>query len=152
MSTPEFKKATMEPYSSKIPLVLLTFDNANWPEPLRVVGNTSNIFSNGEIYTAIGCTFTNVATGGDSAKVLIEDISQEIIATFRSYLGEVSAEAFIILAHNPDVVELGPWTFNIKDISIQGTNITMALSKESILRNSLGGTRVDEDSFPGLYI
>ena len=149
-----YKQTAMKPETDRIPLVLLKLECVSWTSPIRIVGNTSSITTSEGEYEAYGLSFTAPTEGSQDvvASVIIEDITRYLMAFFRSTNKPISLEASIIFADSPNVVELGPWDFQVNVASFSGYNVSLDLIKPNILKNSMSSFVLDPIDFPGLYL
>lgn len=166
MSTTTFKKAITDLTTKKVILttVTLSYDGVTtggeWPlGDLHLVDNTTSITStisgSSLVYQPYGLTFTAPSTASDgepTAKILIDDIDQVISANFRSVKSKANATIHVIIADNPNQIEIGPLNFVVNKVDISGSNVTLSLNIDSVLRNALTGFNTDANYFPGLFL
>jgi len=153
MLTSEYIEESLKPETNKIALVMLKLTNTDWVDDIRIVGNTTAVTHNAEVYEPYGVTFT-APTEGEStftANVTIEDITRYLVGKIRGNLEEINLEAFVVFADTPDQIELGPWEFSTENINFAGYNVSFSVSKPNILKNSLSSFVLDSNNFPGLF-
>ena len=152
--TDNFKKETMKVQSSAVALVLMKFSHEDWADDLRLVGNTSEITSGGEVYLPYGITFTAPKEGDATitATVVIEDTFRAVTAQFEEILDSVSMNAFVILASNPEEKEKDYGNFSVVGFSVTGTTVTLTIARTTILRNSLSSYTIAPADFYGLFL
>lgn len=153
MASNTFKKAVTDLTTDKVVLVTMELSHPDWTENIYLVNNTTNITSNGQEYQAHGFSLTPAKShdsGNPTAKVDVDDTDRTLNALFRSVTSEPTAVLNVILADNPDQIELGPYSFSVAQTSTAGPVITLALTVYTILNNNLTGFNMDKYYFPGL--
>lgn len=89
-------------------LILLTIDHEDFEEPIRVVANTENVVSNGNLFVAYPFELTLPTSSGETlatTKVRVSNVDRTIVQTIRSTESAPSALIQICLASDPDVIE-----------------------------------------------
>jgi hypothetical protein len=97
--------------TTEVFLALLKIDHDDLTTPERLVNNTVDIVSNGDTYTAY--PFEIMLPDADPERppeitVAIDNVAQDLIAALRSVSSPLSFELSVVLASDPDTVEIGP--------------------------------------------
>lgn len=94
-------------------LVLIEIDHETLAEPVRVVNNTENITSNGDLYVAYPFEITLPDSREDApprARLSIDNVTREIAEVIRSITSAPSVTISIVRAADPDTIEAS-WPF-----------------------------------------
>jgi hypothetical protein len=154
MKTAIFKKAVTDLTTKKVVLTLITLSHPNWGS-LYMVDNVTPITSNYQLYTPYGFSFTPPTTGqsGDpSTRLEIEDVDRILTSKFKDLFSDATISVSIILADNPNYVEMGPYIFSVVQEDASGSNLTLTLKNHTVLGNNLTGFNMDSTYFPGLFL
>lgn len=106
--SPEFKAAAFAQSTGDGLLWLLTLDHASIDPPIRVVANTKDVTSNGDLYTAypFELTFPGMDESGPSAgKLAIDNVTREIGQAIRTITGALDVTLQAVRLEDPDSVE-----------------------------------------------
>ena len=138
-------------------IVLFELNHASLSTPLRRAGNTEDITSNGNVYTAAGLKAAlpdDVPDELPEVTVILEDISQEFIAAIRSIDSVVSdrptVTTSIILASAPDDI-LMSFDWEVKESIFNGPIAQFRLAFQDLLREPFPGQRFLPSNFPALF-
>jgi len=122
---------------------------------LRIVNNTEDITSQGEVYNAFAFNFMMPGTsdqGLKSASFEIDNVDRRIQEIIEQAIGkEVTAEFNIILASHPDVIERGPITFILRNFQINKQRIRAELYDFYLYDLNIPGLQYTPKNFPGLF-
>ena len=112
---------------------------------MRFVGNTEDIVSNGETYTAAGLTMAMPDEDPDSIPkmtIQLEDFSTEVLTVLRNIqtqnVERPRVSGSLVLASNPDQIQLGP---------IEG-NLEQYVAAAGVLKITVGADNITAYSFP----
>jgi hypothetical protein len=153
--TNDFRKAITDLTTSEVILLLLKIEHDTWTEPFYLVNNLTAITSNGQLYEPYGFNFSapsSASSGQAVASVTIDDVDRRFTAAMRQIITNAQVTVSLIRASDPNTLELDPWVFELDVVSVQGSNITADLRKETILNNNLTGHVINADTFPGLFL
>ena len=157
MSRPLSATAQLAAYSqetSEVFLILLEIDHADLAVPIRVVNNSVDIVSNLETYTAYPFQINPPAEREGkvtNAQLTIDNVTQELTIAFRSLTSPPPITMSVILADSPDVVELGPLEFIVREITYNSQTIQAELVYEDRLDIEVPGLSYTPQYFPGLF-
>lgn len=120
----------------------------------RVVNNTEDITSQGEIYKAFAFDFVMPSTsdsGVKSASFEIDNVDRSIQEVVENAISkEITAEFSIILASNPDIIERGPLVFILRNFQISPQRIKAELYDFYLHDLNIPGLQYTPKNFPGL--
>lgn len=161
MPTNTFKKAATDLTTSKVMLTLITISHTDpaFGDAVHMVDNptpiTSSITSPNTPYLPYGFSFAppDTSQGGDpSTRLEVEDVDRILNSKFRSVNSEADITLSVVLSDDPDQIEIGPLTFSIIDVKTSGAVLSLALVRQTVLRNNLTGFNMDINYFPGLFL
>ena len=147
-------EAVFAQQTDEVFLFLLTLSHADLAESLRVTNNSVNILSNGELYTAYPFTLTLPSEQEGqitTARLTIDNIDRMIVEAIESISTAATVEFSLIRAEEPDVLEAGPWTYRLRDISYDSYKVEGILSKKDILSSPWPGHAYTPGKFPALF-
>jgi len=146
------KQAINAESTSEVLLPLVTIDPSG--SPLRFVDNGANITSNGDTFTASAFMIDippEQERNIPRAELVIQNVDQSIIQTARALTSEVDVDLSIVLASDPDTVEIGPISFKLKAIEYDRLFIVAELAFEDVLSDTYPSINFTPDHFPGLF-
>ncbi|MDR2186407.1 MAG: DUF1833 domain-containing protein [Treponema sp.] len=137
-------------------IFLITADIAVDGEILfRLVNNTENLSSRGNVYEAFAFTFVLPGTsdsGVKSASFELDNVDRRIQEEVTKAAGkEITAAFNIILASDPDVIERGPYKYILRDFQVTRQRIRAALYDFYLTDLNIPGLRYTPQNFPGLF-
>ncbi|MCA1809893.1 MAG: DUF1833 domain-containing protein [Lentisphaerae bacterium] len=121
-------------------LTLLEISHPSLQIPLRFVNNTKQITHGGNIYYPSAFDFRlpdDVEDNVPSAQITLDNTDRQIVSVIRELQTAPDITAKIILADNPDVIELGPLEFKLKEASYDVFQVTGVLSYEEDFLNQV---------------
>ncbi len=133
--TPIAIQAINSQETDEIFLFILEFDEASLPSPIRIVNNTENITSNGDLYVAYPFEIELPTERGesiDTVKVTISNVDQQLVSAIRLALGRPTVALNVILASDPDTVEAGPFDFELESADYNVLTITGNLAFDDV--------------------
>ena len=148
------REAITAPQTDKVFLLMLEISSSELVETLYFVQNNESILSNGKTYLPVN--FSMTLPREESGKVQdttisISAINRQIIEIVRTIVDPPTITVFIIRSDAPDVVEVGPWSFKLRNISYNVNTMSGNLLFETSLRNNISTIRVSNQTFPGVY-
>lgn len=134
-------------------LPLVEIAHPELAEPIRVVNNNENITSNGNLFVA--WDFEMVLPGEDpdnpsTARLDIGNIDPVIIKSLREISGPPAVTVQIILAADPDLVEIEFAGLALRNAKYDAGKISGDLAFEEILSEPVA-TMLTPAMFPGLF-
>lgn len=134
-------------------LVLLTIAHSSLPTPIRVVNNNEDITSRGNIYQAF--PFDIVMPGQDpdslpKAKLRFDNVDRTAIATIRSIESAPTVTIEVILASQPNNVEISFPNLTLRNVQYDASVIEGELLFENLFSEPITYT-MTPSRFPGLF-
>jgi hypothetical protein len=142
-----------KPETDEVFLYILEINHPVLVTPIRVVNNNENIISNGDTYLATAFKFTPPSQEGGEltpAKLTIDNIDRTIMLAVRSISDSLQVNASVILASDPDTIEIGPLSMELIKVSYNVSTITGEITYLQELQNYISSTVVRNYNFPGL--
>jgi len=144
--------------TAEIWLPLLTISHESLPNTFRLVRNSVDITSNGNVYTATGMEINPPSQAPDEQPFLtasFEDIDQVVVSGMRTIEVQTTDRPVgsfsVVLASALDVVVLGPFDFEITDAEFDAGGMKLRLGFQNILRETFPGTRFVPSIYPALF-
>jgi hypothetical protein len=135
-------------------LLLLSLDHDELAEPVRVVNNTENITSRGNLFVAYPFEVNLPDEDPDQlarVQLRIDNVDRVIIDSLRAITDPVTVSLEVIMASSPDTVEAGPFSMSLVSASYDTLLVTGDLVFEDVLNEPFpGGTYIPSD-YPGLF-
>lgn len=134
-------------------LVLMSIAHATLAQPIRVANNNENITSNGHLYVA--WEFELDLPGEDpenpgNARLRIGNIDPLIIQSLRAIASPPTVTLQVILASNPDLVEIEFAGLVLRNATYDAMQIRGDLAFEEILTEPVA-TTLTPAKFPGMF-
>ena len=148
------KQALFASSTNQVFLMLVTLDHPDLGSPIRLVKNTEDIVSNGNLFSAARMEFSPpVEEEGTikSSTITFGNVDQSIVTAVRSISSVPTVEISIIRAADPDVFEAGPWEFHLRMVSFKGLTVQGELSPDNPLQRKASKYRYTNTGFPGLF-
>jgi len=121
---------------------------------IRLVNNTEDVTSDGDVYTAYPFEISFPQEDGNTlprASLRINNVDQLLTAAIRSIGTPPSCQVDIVLASDPDTVEAGPWNFEMRDAVITSEFLVFELTFEPILQEKFPKYTMSPIIFPALF-
>lgn len=140
-----------EQASDEVWLELVTIDHEDLSSPIRLVGNSEDVVSNGETFTA--CAFPPIPLPSDGQDVtfIVDGVSQTILAAVRSIVTPITITLEVVLASDPDTVEAGPFQFQSRKFVFKAGTIEFSLAYEPLLQEPFPAFTYTPIDYPGLF-
>lgn len=134
-------------------LLILKITHPALAEPIRVVNNTENITSNGELYLAAAfkMDLPDDTEGVPSVDIEIDNVDRAITDAVRAISSPPSVVLSVILASTPDVIEAGPFDMTLASVDYNALKVTGTLIYEDILNEPFPGESFNPAKYPGLF-
>ena len=149
-----FKSAAFSQETDEAFLVLIKIDHDDFSESIPVSSDGVNTISNGETFVAYPFEISlpsNPETGISQAHLSIENVSQDIIDSIRNISTPPSVVIQIVLASDPDTIEVEFSGFELRNVSYDALTITGTLTIESFMSEPYPGDSFLPSTFPGLF-
>ena len=135
-------------------LMLLTLEHASFDSTIHLVNNQENITSRGTEYMAFPMKITMPVDDGDTTRqVMVEfdNVSQDLIDEFRSVTDHIDVTLEMVLASNPDFVEIELGELKLQDVTYNKSTIQARLFMDDFLNTGLSSERYTPTNFPGIF-
>jgi len=152
--TDTFKAAVFTQNTDEAFLVLITIDHTDLTTPIRLSSDTVDTTSNGLVYVAYPFTLSlpsDPETGVTRGRFTIDNVAQDYIAAIRSINTPPTVGIQIILASDPDTVEVEFSDFQMVNIDYDKDIISADLSIDYFMTEPYPGDVFLPSKFPGLF-
>lgn len=132
-------------------LVSLSHDNF---DPIYLVNNTVNITSRSIEYTAFPMRITLPSDDGETLRevtIEFDNVGLELIDEIRTATTPIDTKIEMILASNPDKVQIELHELKIKNVNYSKLTINAKLYLDDFLNTGLTSEKYTPQNFPGLY-
>jgi hypothetical protein len=149
-----FKQAAFAQETDEAFLVLITLDHEDLTSPIRVVNNQVAITSNGNTFQPYAFKLTvpdDTERNLSQGRLSIDNISREIIEAIRSISSAPSVTIQVVLASDPDTVEIEYSDFELKNITYDAEVVSGNLVIETFVKEPFPGESFTPGNFPGLF-
>jgi len=145
-----FKAAAYAQQTNEVVLVILEIDHDDLAAPIRVVNNTENITSGGDEYLAAGF---DIKLPDDDGKTTISvcNVDRIMVQAIRSISSRPTVTISVILASDPDTIEVGPYIMELSEVSYDAFTVTGTLTFDNFLDEPFPGDKFNPGIFPGLF-
>lgn len=154
--TPNYKQTVNALSAKESPLLLLQIDHPDLGAPIRVVNDTQNITSNGNLYIALAfsCSVPDDQEGQlPQAKLEVDNIGRELVQWLEVSQGGMGATATLseVLRSVPNLIE---WqiTMDLTGMIVSPFKVTGTLSFLDTLNQQAVAIQYRPDTSPGLFI
>lgn len=121
---------------------------------IYLVNNTKDVTSRGNVYLAFPMKITPPVDDGRSSNQLqlrVDNVSLELIEELRSVVNRIDVTIELILASDPDVVEIEYGELKLSNISYNAQAITGTLILDDFLNTALTSEKYGPANYPGLF-
>jgi hypothetical protein len=147
----EARAALYAAHTDAVILRLLTIDHDSLGAPIRLVRNTENITSRGNVYTAFAFDIDIPAADQNQIELVVDNVTRELLDEVEAIDTPLEITLEIVLAHTPDTVEDGPYTFESRAAEYDAQRLRFTLAYEPILNERFPGDSYTPTSYPGMY-
>jgi hypothetical protein len=151
-SAPAIAAANLET-TDEVWLALIKIEHPAIAQPIRVVNNTQEITSNGELYLAGAFIISppDDSAGVPSCSIEIDNVDRAIVDAARAINTPATVTLSIILASSPNVIEGGPWSMSLIEVSYDPKKVTGTLAYEDFLNEQYPSRTFNPARYPGLF-
>lgn len=146
--------AVMRQHTDEAFLMLVTFEHVPTAEIFRCVLNTENIVSNGNVFTATWFDIQLPEISNRSpqgCQVSIDNVDMRLVGLLRNITQPLQVMIQVVLASQPDVVEMEFTDLVLRDATWDSSKITGRLVSEDPLNQAFPAHQYDPRSFQGLF-
>lgn len=155
MSSQRFKRALGAVSSSDVAVVLLEITHPDMPEAARVVRDTQNLTSQGNVFVAAGFDFLLPDDRGSQApraEIVIDNVGRELMDWIEASQGGRGAEVrmMVVLRATPDVIEVD-YRLGLASLKVDQAKVSGELGFGNLLDLPAVPVRYDPSTAPGLF-
>lgn len=135
-------------------LMLCTLSHATFGSDYYLVNNTENIVSRGVIYTAFPIDFTLPVDDGESdrqVQIVFDNVGLELIEDLRAITTPIDVTIELILASNPDNVEIELGELKLQSITYDNQRISGQLYLDDFLNTEIPSEKYSPSLYPGIF-
>lgn len=128
--------AMLAPETDEVFLVLLTIDEASLADPIRYVHDHQDVVSRGDTYFAAFFDLelpTERPDSIDSARISVDNVDRQIVQAIRLAQGRPTIRIEIVLASDPDTVEIGPFDFELQRAEYDAQTVSGILAFDDVV-------------------
>lgn len=149
------RRRLSETSAAELPLFLLEISHVDLPEPVRVIGDSQDLASNGFVYVSMGfrITLPDERQGQQPrAELSVDNVGRELMQWVEGSAGGRGARVRImqVLRSTPDVVE---WEIemDLSNIRANAREVTGELGFPHFLDMPAVQVRADYSTTPGIF-
>lgn len=133
--------------------VLITIDHADLAAPIQVTSDAVDTLSRGDTYIAFPfrVTLPDDTEEGARARLEIDNVDRQIVQAVRAVSSPPSVRVEVVLASTPDLVEAGPFDFQLEEARYDALVVSGELAFEPVLDLAVPGDVMSPGLFPGLF-
>lgn len=134
-------------------LILLTLTHPDMTT-LRVVNNTQNVTSNGDLYVAFPFQIAlpaDLAEELPSLQLTISNVDRRLIDELRTVVDPIGVSMQIVSATTPNTVEVGPFDFELTFARYNINSIIGTLTTDPLMHEPFPADVFNPKDFPGLF-
>lgn len=149
-----FKSTAFGSQTDEAYLVLIKVDHDEMEDPIRVTSDGVITVSNGESFHPYPFTLTlpdDTERPFSQGRLTIENVSQTIIQAIRSISTSLLITMQVVLASDPDTIEIEYPDFELTNINYDAQTISGSLNIESFVEEPFPGDSFIPSYFPGLF-
>lgn len=148
------RQAVMQQHGDTPFLTLLVLSSPDLASDIHLVNNREEVTSNGTAYQPYAFT---VALPSDeegkvtSVQLVIDNVDRAIVEAARTTNAPVTVSISVVLADNPDTVEVGPYDFILRSVSYTQETVSGQLVYQERLEREFPQHRMTARLVPGLF-
>ena len=121
---------------------------------IRLVNNSEDITSNGELFSAFPFKITLPTDDGETArelKLIIDNVTLELINELRAVTTPISLKVEMVLASNPDFIEIDYTDLKLRNVTINAQSVSGSIVMDDFLNTGMTSEQYAPSNFPGLF-
>jgi len=150
-----FWQAVTQERTNAVFLMLLTIDHPDLSSPLCLVNNTVAITSRATVYQPFNFAVQLEEEKDDGvvgeAKLNIEAVDQVIIQAIRGIDTAPTVLLELIIAADPDTVEVGPFSYDVIEVNYNAQSLSMTLQFQDVMDDEFPALAFTPQFTPGLF-
>jgi hypothetical protein len=134
-------------------LVLVTISHESFDD-IRLVNNTENITSRGQVFQAFPMRIRFPVDDGETLRdfnIDFDNVALDLIEEIRSVTTQMDCKIELILASMPDVVQIPVEDLKINSVIYDATKISAKIVLDNFLNVEITSERYNPSNFPGLF-
>jgi hypothetical protein len=135
-------------------LMLVTLTHVDFVATQRLVNNASNITSNGFGFTAFPMEITLPADDGETARevsISFDNVGRDLIDEIRSITTPIGIKIEMVLASDPDQVQITLDDLKIGTISYNASKISARIFMDDFMNTAMTEEKYTPTLYPGLF-
>lgn len=135
-------------------LMLVTLSHPEFQSTQRLVNNISDIVSRGETFIAFPMQIRLPGDDGETQRevaISFDNVGRDLIDEIRSITSPIEVKIEMVLASNPDQVQIELGELKIKNITYDKSKISARLFVDDFLNTAMTSERYTPQNFPGLF-
>lgn len=154
MPSDRYRRALGAVSSNDVAVVLLEITHPDMPAPARVVRDTQDLVSGGNVFiaTAFDFTFPDDRGGAPRAELVVDNVGRELMSWIEASKGGrgASVRLMVVLRATPDVIE-ADYQLGLERIVVDPVKIAGELGFGNLLDTPAVAVRYDPSTAPGLF-
>lgn len=155
MPSERYRRALGAVSSSDVVVVLMEITHPDMPSPARVVRDTQDLVSGGNLFVATAFDFTFPEDRGGQApraEVVIDNVGRELMSWIEASKGGRGAEVrlMVVLRATPDVIELD-YQLGLVSLKVDQAKVVGELGYGNLLDLPAVAVRYDPGTAPGIF-
>lgn len=153
--TANYKSTLARTSASEVPLILLEISHADLVQPVRVVNDTQDITSNGDLFVALPfrCDLPeDFENQLPKARLVVDNVGRDLTYWLEVSGGGEGSSAHLmqVMRSAPDVVE---WeiTMQLTNVRISMGEVSGELSFENLFARPAAAVQYRPDTAPGVF-
>lgn len=161
MTSQAFREAFFAAETDETTLILITITHADMPVTVRLVANSDDVVSRGDMYLGYPVEITWPGSGEDQqpqARVKIGSVydpehpENDIVLILRNLGGKTPNISFeVVLASDPDTVEMAAPDMILSTVDFDGSTIEGELIYVNVLMEPYPGDTYSPSDWPGVH-
>lgn len=135
-------------------LILVTLSHANFADDIRLVNNTVNITSRGNVFQAFPMNIRLPIDDGESARNFViefDNVSLTLIEEIRTNTTPIGVKIEMILASLPNAVQMSQEELIIQSVSYNKSKVVATIVLDNFLNTEMTSEKYTPSVFPGLF-
>ena len=135
-------------------LTLVTLSHESFDEDIRLVNNSENITSQGNVFLAFPMKIRFPVDDGETTRnfqIEFDNVSLDLIEEIRSVTTAIGVKIEMILASMPDVIQVSQSELSIQSLNYNKSRITANIILDNFLNTELTSEKYTPTNFPGLF-
>ena len=146
-------ESTQAEDTDEVWLVLVTIEQADLTEPIRVVNNNEDITSGGDLFVAYAFEVELPGEQADTpgqGRLKIDNTDKVIVEAVRSINGVPTVTLEVVLASDPDTIEISYTGLRMRNIGYDVGFVTGDLVFDDVLTEPVS-VDITPSRFPGMF-